>query len=134
MDLHARLRCGVVDSVRQQMKEMRTRKISTFLVFSGMIVTLWGQSASMVIHVDPEASLNLSSIPLSSPVVNSGEVVVSPPVTVAARFGCCARILGRAKGGATAAACSGCSFSTDNFTGSSEQALITGWNQSGIAN
>jgi hypothetical protein len=67
MDLHARLRRGVADPVDVEDEAY----------------------SQDMIHVNPEAHLNISSIPLSFPVVNPGEVVVMPPVTIRRGFGRC---------------------------------------------
>lgn len=113
------------------------------------------QSTGLVIKVNPEAHLDISTIPLSFTVNEPGEVVMSQPVTVTAwvralpgqQIELTAAVdgldgpvsvpltaltwsgaMGRATGGAVTANCT-----QGTFTEGASQSLISNWNQSGIA-
>ena len=118
-------------------------------VILGLAFSALAQNSALVIQINPEAHLDPSTIQLTFPVTNPGEVVTSQPVTVTAwvralpgqQIHLTAQMSGltgpslqwqsasgRATGGGTTAVCA-----SGDFSSGQTQQLIQGWTQSGIA-
>jgi hypothetical protein len=128
----------------------------SLLALTGSMVSSAAQNTGLMIQVNPEAHLDVTSVPFTFTVTNPGEVAVSQPVTVTAwvrnlpgqQIQLIAEAvtlagangnqavsaigwtgsMARATGGAAVAHCAG-----GDFANGSSQSLISGWNQSGIA-
>ena len=135
---------------------MITKLSAILLLLAAGAAIASAQNTGLVIQVNPEAHLNISSVPLVFTVSNPGETVVSQPVTITAwvrnlpgeTIQLTAQVgtldgpagskpvsavswsgsLARATGGASVASCT-----LGSFAAGSVQSLISGWTQSGIA-